>query len=117
MAQYSFKKEDLDSANQKGPIDEIAEARLQARRSIYKGEPVSEDVKKILFPKEYEEKEQKKKESEEYLKKHMEIFRRKEEAMRKRKKELREKGIEEGPRGGLYTNDVTKDGRPYRRYF
>ena len=113
MYQYSFKKEDLDSANQKGPIDEIAEARLQARRSIYKGEPVSEDMKKILFPKEYE----KKKESEEYLKKHMEIFRRKEEAMRKRKKELREKGIEEGPRGGLYTNDVTKDGRPYRRYF
>lgn len=22
-----------------------------------------------------------------------------------------------GPRGGLYTEDITKDGRPYRRYF
>ena len=22
-----------------------------------------------------------------------------------------------GKRGGRYTNDVTKDGRPYRRYF
>ena len=25
--------------------------------------------------------------------------------------------IKNGPRGGRYTDDVTKDGRPYRRYF
>ncbi|MEY4800942.1 MAG: hypothetical protein RLZZ274_1400 [Cyanobacteriota bacterium] len=25
--------------------------------------------------------------------------------------------IKEGPRGGRYTEDTTKDGRPYRRYF
>ena len=25
--------------------------------------------------------------------------------------------IKDGPRGGRYTDDTTKDGRPYRRYF
>ena len=25
--------------------------------------------------------------------------------------------IKQGERGGLYTEDITKDGRPYRRYF
>jgi len=25
--------------------------------------------------------------------------------------------IKQGVRGGLYTEDMTKDGRPYRRYF
>ena len=63
------------------------------------------------------QKELDKKESSERVKKHMEKFKREEKIMRERKKRLRDQGIEEGPRGGLYTNDVTKDGRPYRRYF
>ena len=25
--------------------------------------------------------------------------------------------VKKGPRGGRYTEDKTKDGRPYRRYF
>ena len=42
MAQYSFKKDDLGSANKMHPLDE-------AKRSLYKGEPVSEKVKEELF--------------------------------------------------------------------
>tara|TARA_Y100000589_G_C26994175_1_gene563907 strand:+ start:50 stop:376 length:327 start_codon:yes stop_codon:yes gene_type:complete len=34
-----------------------------------------------------------------------------------RQKKSKKPEIKEGKRGGTYTEDVTKDGRPYRRYF
>lgn len=44
-----------------------------------------------------------------------------EEALRRasayRRGEKQEPKIKQGPRGGRYTEDKTKDGRPYRRYF
>ena len=39
------------------------------------------------------------------------------EATRRLKERTEKPEIKEGKRGGRYTEDQTKDGRPYRRYF
>ena len=38
-------------------------------------------------------------------------------ALRNKPSTNKEHEIKKGPRGGRYTEDKTKDGRPYRRYF
>ena len=82
MAQYSFKKEDL---NESEDLKLTEEERALAKKNKL-------ETKWKLEKKEYEK-----------------------EA--KAIEEERKKGIHRGPRGGKYTTDETKDGRPYRRYF
>tara|TARA_B100000214_G_C23608260_1_gene463909 strand:+ start:150 stop:398 length:249 start_codon:yes stop_codon:yes gene_type:complete len=82
MAQYSFKKEDLNESEDLKLIEEERElAKKNKLESQWKFEK-----------KEYER-------------------------QSRSIEEEREKGIHRGPRSRKYTNDETKDGRPYRRYF
>jgi len=55
--------------------------------------------------------------SEEQLKALAEEAQRKMAAYRRGERQEQEPPIKKGPRGGRYTEDKTKDGRPYRRYF